>query len=288
VAYLILGCGYTGERVARALAARGEHVLATTRHPDRLSSLSKAGVVVHVLDLPDRAEAIREAVLEDVDTPVRVLHSIPPYAGPDGALLDPTPALLEVLRGRAERIVYLSTTSVYGSASKVDEHTPVDARSRRETVRVEAEQAVAVSGIPSCSLRCAAIYGPDRGFHISMLRGIAELTEDGGSYVSRIHVEDLAAISVAALDGRVEGAWPVADSEPCTQREMAEFCAQMLGVPMPKSVARSEATPTRRGNRQVDGSSILRELGLTLRYPTYREGLTRVLAELREARKASV
>ena len=260
--YLILGCGYTGQRVAAHLLERGERVLATTRQPKSLTHLPNLQILP--LDLPG-------GTLPPLPHDTRVLHSIPAL-NIHGNLTDPTPELIPQLRS-ARRIVYLSTTGVYGSATDVNEHTPPNATTPRELVRLQAETAIVDSGIPYCILRPAAIYGPDRGIHIAMLEGTATLTGDGSSYTSRIHVDDLAAITLAALDSDIQGAWPVADELPSTQREIAEFCAALFHLPMPASVDPQSAPPTRRANRRVDGSAIRRLLQIQLRYPTYREGL---------------
>jgi nucleoside-diphosphate-sugar epimerase len=88
------------------------------------------------------------------------------------------------------------------------------------------------------------------------------------SVVSRIHVEDLATHVEAALLSDVTGAWPVADEEPCTSREIAEYCARLLNRPLPPP------RETRiHSNRRVDGSAIRRALGITLQYPSYRVGI---------------
>jgi nucleoside-diphosphate-sugar epimerase len=122
-------------------------------------------------------------------------------------------------------------------------------------------------------LRPAAIYGPDRGVHVSIREGRFRLAGDGANFVSRIHVHDLAAHVDAALWSGVSGAWPVADDEPCTSREIAAFCSTLLGVPMPSGAEPSELHHTRQANRRVDGSAIRKLLGLRLRYPTWREGI---------------
>ena len=100
-----------------------------------------------------------------------------------------------------------------------------------------------------------------------------KLVGDGSNYVSRIHVDDLAAITAAAALSSLTGAYPVADDGPSTSREIAEYCAELLGLPPPVSVGRGEVSETRRSNRQVDGRTIRRLLGIELRYPSYREGI---------------
>lgn len=217
----------------------------TTREPERLNI---AG-----------AEVIRvDEVAARVCRGVMVLHSIPPNGPAD---------LLSALGRAPERVVYLSSTAIYGSAGFVNEHTPVDLSSERVRARVEAEREVMAGPWSSLVLRPAAIYGPGRGIQESMRRGAYTLSD---LYVSRIHVDDLAAHAEAGLLSTVTGAYPVADEEPCTSREMAEFCAGLLGV----ELGPGHDAPSRfSSNRRVDGSAIRKLLGIELRYPSYRVGV---------------
>jgi nucleoside-diphosphate-sugar epimerase len=86
--------------------------------------------------------------------------------------------------------------------------------------------------------------------------------------VSRIHVDDLAEHAVSALRGDATGAFPVADEAPCPSLEVATWTCAYLGIPL---VPGEPAAP-RRG-RRVDGSAVRALLGLTLHYPSYREGV---------------
>jgi nucleoside-diphosphate-sugar epimerase len=191
-----------------------------------------------------------------------VVHSIPPAGPPD---------LFESLGDAPARVVYLSSTAVYGTAEIVDANTPVDRRSERSRTRLLAEEQVAAGPWSSLILRPAAIYGPGRGAHESVRRGAYFA---GNNYVSRIHVDDLAAHVVAGLFSAVTGAFPVADEEPCTSREMAEFCAKLLGASVPEG-----ETGRITGNRRVDGKAIRKALGLQLKYPSYRVGIPASLQE---------
>ncbi|MFN7933504.1 MAG: NAD(P)-binding domain-containing protein [Bryobacteraceae bacterium] len=246
---LILGCGYTGQRVAKRFLARGARVTATTRHPQRL-----AGLRAEIISTADVADHIRPGML--------VLHSIPPGGPPD---------LLQPLRNMARRVVYLSSTAVYGAASVVDESTAVDESADSARARLDAERVVAEGPWSTLILRPAAIYGPGRGVQESIQRGEHSLSD---RFVSRIHVEDLATHVEAALLSTITGAYPVADEEPCTSREIAEFCAQLLNVPITGGNQKgTDRMPRFANNRRVDGSAIRRALGITLTYPSYRVGI---------------
>ena len=251
---LILGCGYTGQRVAKRFLAMGARVTATTRTPQRL-----AGLEAEIIGTGDLPKHVRPGML--------VLHSIPP---------DGPPGLLDPLRNMAQRLVYLSSTAVYGAASIVNESTPVDEGTERARTRLEAERAIVEGPWSALILRPAAIYGPGRGVQESIQRGEHSLSN---RFVSRIHVDDLAAHVEAALLSRTSGAYPVADEEPCTSRDIAEFCARLLNVPVTGTgYKRADRMPRFANNRRVDGSAIRRALGITLTYPSYRVGLPAALS----------
>ena len=253
---LILGCGFTGRRVARLLEQDGLPVMALRRAQ---------------IDFTGTDAVTQLAALAPPDC--LVLHSIPSL--PDKA----DERLLVALEGRARRIVYLSTTGVYGDAADVDETTPTAPRTPREEARVHTELAVQAGPWESLILRPAAIYGPGRGVQISMAEGRYTLVGDGSNYISRIHVDDLARIAHAALLAELTGAYPVADLYPCPSREIAEYCAAQFGWPMPVSGGAGEVPATRRNNRRVDGRAIGQRLGVPLLYPTYREGIAQAMGE---------
>jgi nucleoside-diphosphate-sugar epimerase len=261
--FLILGCGYTGGRVAARLAGLGHAVYATSRRPETISIPGVTPVRVDLMRL--------------LPAGTRVLHSVPPEET-RGGLADPTPRLLEMLPPGVDRVVYLSSTGVYGAAREVDEATPAAPRRPRERLRLAAEQAVLAGPWSAMVLRPAAIYGPGRGAHESIPRGEFRLRGDGSNMVSRIHVEDLASLAAAALLAGHAGAWPVADREACTSREIAAFVCGLLGCPMPRPATDDGLHETRLADRRVDGQAVCRLLGVVLRYPTYREGIPAALA----------
>ena len=249
--FLILGCGYTGARVAARLVARGERVVAESRDPERLRR-----------DLPG-VEVLRFGETLPMAPGTRVLHSLPvPFA--------------RRLAGAA-RLVYLSTTGVYGDQPEVDETTAVAPRNAREQVRVEEERGVAAACQNHLILRPAAIYGPGRGVHVSLREGKHRYWGDGSNYISRIHVDDLAALSEAALYSDLTGEFPVADDEPARAIDITRFCAGLLGIPVPPPEAGLPGEDTRRSNRRVDGRAIRQALRVELVFPSYRVGIPAAL-----------
>jgi nucleoside-diphosphate-sugar epimerase len=104
-------------------------------------------------------------------------------------------------------------------------------------------------------------------------RGTFQVPADGGRVISRIHVDDLADHLIAGLNCTLTGAFPIADEEPCPSIDVAVLTAQLLNLPVP---AASSMPPA--AGRRVDGSAYRHALGLTLRYPSYRQGIPACLA----------
>jgi nucleoside-diphosphate-sugar epimerase len=217
-----------------------------------------------------------------------LLHSIPP--GPDG---DPVLACYrdEIAKlGSLEWIGYLSTVGVYGDQQGrwVDEETTPKPNSARTEARVKAEQAWLDFGkdigVPVQVFRLAGIYGPGRSVFDKLAAGTARRINKNGQVFSRIHVGDIASVLEASIARPRAGAvYNVADDEPAAPGDVVAYAAEMIGVVPPPEIAFEDAdlTPMARsfyeGSRRIGNALIKSELGVALRYPTYREGLASLL-----------
>jgi nucleoside-diphosphate-sugar epimerase len=235
---LVLGLGYTGSAIARLAEKRGLSTFGTRRRDGPLTA---------------------ELLTARLGPNTHVVVCFPPDGTTDAAIAP-------IVSGHA--ITYLSSTAVYGDGL-IDDTTPV---LETPSPRREAEKIWQRAG--ATILRCPAIYGSDRGIHVRIQRGEYAIGGDGTSFTSRIHVDDLAQLVLATRDVRGE-TFVVGDAEPATQNDICVWVATEFGVPMPPHVPLDRVHPTLRGNRRVDGSRALRTLGVTLQYPTYREGLKR-------------
>ncbi|MDJ0975819.1 MAG: NAD(P)H-binding protein [Planctomycetota bacterium] len=271
---VLLGCGDTSRRVATRLLATDRRVIATTRRPERLTTLANAGAVVVGVKVDPTfglsgLDAMRDAI---GDRDVAVVHSVPPLA--DGAVFrDMTELLLRPIANLVRRVVYISSTGVYGDQTAVDATTDAAPVTPRQHARLEAERTVTALCPSTLILRAAAIYGPDRGLVQRMREGRYRLVGDGSNVGSRIHVEDLAALVTAGIDSDVVGAYPVGDAEPARARDVAAFVAARHDLPLPDAIPASQAHELQRVTRAVDGRAVLEALGVALAYPTYREGM---------------
>jgi nucleoside-diphosphate-sugar epimerase len=174
--------------------------------------------------------------------------------------------------------VYVSSTGVYGARKEVDAASPAHPSDERGIRRADEEQWISRGPWRSLILRAAAIYGPGRGVHAAVREGRVPRGSDSG-VVSRIHVDDLAAIIDAGLFSGVSGAWPVADDEPCTTAEIIHWCLTAGGMGQ-RADFQTPATPSVAiAGRRVDGRKIREILGVELTYPSWRTGIPASLAE---------
>jgi nucleoside-diphosphate-sugar epimerase len=275
---IILGCGYIGDRLARAALAEGRIVRACRRSTGKLAPLAALGAQVKYLDaaLPKQlAPAING--LPDAT----VVYAIPPVTSlPPGQAMR---AALQAAYGAGARcFVHFSSSGLYGAQPDddawIDEDTPV-VRDDPPMLNVQSDEAAIESSgferLRTVILRLAPVYGPGRGVRARIAKGEYKLLDDGQHAISRIHIDDVVRIVFAAAERAPQRAlYMVADDEPTTQGEYARWLCERMGAPLPPSRPMFEpggARNTHR-NRRIRNAKLKRALGIELLYPTFREG----------------
>jgi nucleoside-diphosphate-sugar epimerase len=248
---IVLGLGFTGQRLAWRLLRRGLPVCAAVRGIERFRKLADAGLYLYQFGT---APALpKDSILVDL---------IPPLQEAENAALRRYIQDLE-----PSRVLYVSSTGVYGDQTEVNEETLAMPSDERGRLRLAEEQWVSSGPWSSLILRAAAIYGPGRGVHTAIRQGRAPRGTASG-VVSRIHVNDLAALIEVGISSDLEGAWPVADDEPCSTAEIAEWLGKIHEI----QGNDSRSTVTTHG-RRVDGRKIRELLALELTYRSWRTGI---------------
>ncbi|MDE2463987.1 MAG: SDR family NAD(P)-dependent oxidoreductase, partial [Alphaproteobacteria bacterium] len=159
---------------------------------------------------------------------------------------------------------------------------PSTARGARRVEAERAWQALATAiNCPCAIFRLPGIYGPGRSAIDALREGRARRIDKPGQVFSRIHVDDLAETLLAALTLRAQGIYNVCDDEPAAQHEVIAYAARLVGVPIPPlepfADAEASLSPMARSfygeSKRVRNAKMKRDLGINLRYPTFREGL---------------
>ena len=281
------GLGFSAKVFAARLAARGWTVSATSRSPEgaaRIAALGYRGLVF------DGSQPLAPDAFDGVS---HVIASAPPAADGDPVLKH----CHDAFAARSQQFqwaAYFSTTGVYGDhgGGWVSEDTPLTPNTERGRKRLAAENQWLglwrLHGLPVHIFRLAGIYGPGRNQLLPVLDGTATRVIKEGQVFSRIHVDDIATVLEASMARPHPGtAYNVCDDEACPPQDVVEFAAKLLGLPVPPDVPFDDATlsPMARSfyadSKRVHNALIRNELGVTLTYSTYREGLAALACDLK-------
>ncbi|MFQ5534527.1 MAG: SDR family oxidoreductase [Sphingomonadales bacterium] len=278
------GLGYVAKALVRELGDRDWTVSGTSRSAETVGSLRDGNIAAFFFDgqapMTDAGRRLGETT--------HMLVSAPPGERGDPVLNchERDIAALEHLRW----VGYLSTTGPYGDrgGAWVDERTPPAPSTERGRRRWGAERRWLGlwrdRGVPVHIFRLAGIYGPGRSQIDGLRNGTARRICKEGQVFSRIHIEDLTAVLRASIARPDPGAiYNVCDDEPAPPQNVVAHAAALLGVTPPPLIDFETArmSDMARGfyaeNKRVRNARIKAELGVRLKYPTYREGLAALI-----------
>lgn len=283
---LIFGCGYLGERCAARWHNAGDDVVVVTRSASRAAAFQQRGYRAIVADVTRPESLVNLPVAATVLFAVGYDRSggqsiTEVYAGGMRNVLDALPA-------ETGRLIYISTTGVYGPAAGdwIDETTPPNPQREGGRASLAAEHALAAHelGRRSVMLRLAGIYGPGRVPFLNELFGGHPIPARGSGFLNLIQIQDAVAIVFAVtklppLDGGPR-IYCVSDGNPVQRGEYYCEVARQIGAPPPRFVEPDPDSPRAHrsnANRRVRNDLMLRELKVDLAYPNYRAGLAAIL-----------
>lgn len=286
---VIFGLGFTSEAFWRIASPRFEAGLATVRTPEKAARLKSGTLDVAILN----EHQADNKIADELNRADCVLVSIGPDQNGDPVLRRFADVIANSTSIRW--IGYLSTIGVYGDhqGAWIDETAVLNPSHQRTENRVRVEKEWLKlgerSGKPVQIFRLAGIYGPGRNA-IRNLEERAQRIVKPGQVFNRTHVEDIAQVLLASMAKPRAGAiYNVCDDKPAPPQDVLLYAAELIGrapppeVPFEQAVMSEMARSFYADNKRVKNDRIKQELGVTLRYPTYREGL-RALYEADEGR----
>lgn len=275
------GYGYTADFLTQGLRTVGGWGIAgTTRDHNKAQLMVDQGIETHIFSvnepLSDPIVALRGATHVLISTPAD------DYGDPSFRFHADDLIHIPTIRW----IGYLSTTGVYGDRGGdwVTEQSVLQPSSKRGARRVRAEQQwldlYESYGLPVHIFRLAGIYGPGRSALDSVRAGAARRINKPGHAFSRIHVEDIVQVLMASMAAPSPGGiYNVADDYPAPSHEVIAYTCEVLGKPVPPLLDYTSAdlAPITMSfysdNKRVRNDRIKDELGVQLKYPTFREGI---------------
>lgn len=281
------GNGVYARHLIPRLIAAGHKVRAVVRRPAAAGTARDSGAEVRTGDIFDTASMA--AAFEGCDIAINLATSLPgpsgrgDFAANDRLRIEGAPNFVTACKqAGVKRAIQQSISFMNASGSDAwsDEDHRYGASS--ETIATKAmaaalqmEDTIRASGLDWVILRGGLFYGPGTGFDERWFAGAAagklRVPGDGSDYVSLVHIADMAAATVAAVNG-----WPshqtliVCDDAPAQWREVFGFIAASLGQPAPDAGGAAGFPSFRLRNTRAKAA-----LGWQPFYRSFREGLAR-------------
>jgi nucleoside-diphosphate-sugar epimerase len=296
--------GAIGTRLVPQLIDRGHEVIGTFRSVEKEARLQALGAEAIALDLLD-APAVRRAVLDT--KPEAIIHEATALA--DGGFsrkldktfaqtnrlrTEGTDALLAAAREAGARHFVAQSFAPYryareGGMVKTEDDpldpTPPAGAHQTNAAMAYLDQAVTDAG--GIALRYGGFYGNAEDQLTSLVRKRRyPMIGDGEGVTSWIHLDDAAAATVLALEHDGPGIYNIVDDDPAPTREWLPVLASALGAKPPrhipagivKLIAGEDAVMGATQSRGASNAKAKRELGWTLRYPSWRQGFVAAYA----------
>lgn len=268
------GYGYVAQNLARHLAGHASEI------PSYIQGTTRDGLdgTLAFGDTQGVTEALRRSEV------THLLISIPPQETGDPVLQHYADVIqtLPALRW----VGYLSSTAVYGDhqGEWVTESSKTHPTSPQGIERLKAETQWLAMNLPVHIFRLAGIYGPGRSMIDRMKAPTAVRIDHPGHVFSRIHVQDIIHILMCAMDSPTSHQiYNMSDDLPASYREVMEYICDLMGREYPPLVPVLDpaVSPGMRTyfqeSKKVSNAKVKEAFGISLRYPTFREGMAALI-----------
>jgi nucleoside-diphosphate-sugar epimerase len=234
--------GYIGGSVAAALRSAGHTVLGLARSEATVAALRQAGIEPVRSTLDDAEQLARAARAADVTVNAA-------SADHRGAV----EAMLKALAGTGKTFIHTSGSSIVGTRAGGERRddifdedtvfTPSPARAARVAIDAMV-RAASAEGVRSVVIAPSLIYGRGRGLHPDSIQvpwlialakkyGVAKHIGSGENRWSNVHIDDLVALYLLAIEKAPAGAFYFAENGENSMREICEAVSRSLGFDGP-------------------------------------------------------
>lgn len=286
VSITIIGCGFVGKILARALLKKHVPVTGYVSSASSLADCESKHIPCEVIDL-DKAQPGLYLSGQ------RVIYLAPP---PRNGRTDTRMSnfLQAIEKQPPEKFVLISTTGVYGNCEGawIDESRPMNPTADRAWRRASAEQQVQGfcqrHNIPLLILRVAGIYGPGKIPLTRIRSGEPVVNQQDSPFTNRIHLDDLVTVcEIALLNTKITGIYNVSDGHPGTMYEYFTGVAATMKLPAPPAISLVEAKQQLSAgmlsymaeSRRIHNTKLLKDFDLVLQYPDLLRGLKSLAIE---------
>ncbi len=284
--FLFFGFGYSAKYCAQKLQEQNGRsvIFATKREKSEFLQLSEQNITPLLFDGKKPNKELNEVI----GKASHIIHSIAPDENGDAVLNHYGE---QIARAKNLKwICYFSTIGVYGNHDGlwIDESAKCQPKNLRSKWRLRAEKQwldfAKTNSIPLLILRLAGIYGKNRSVFDKLQKGTSRRIIKKGQVFNRIHVKDIANVTILAAQKKLSGIYNLCDDKPAPPQDVILYASKLLNItPPPKEdFAKAKMTQMARSfyndNKRVSNKAIKQALDMELLFPTYHEGLLDILA----------
>ena len=240
--------GFTGSHLVQELIRRGHTVVALVRQTSDLTRLDGLPVEYVYGDVTDAAAVTRAIAQVDwvFHIAAYVELGIVDAARMERVNVEGTRNVLAAARAaQVQKMLYCSTIGIYGDTqgTVIDEtfqRTQTDFSSAYDRTKLLAQQLIdqaAAEGFPVVSVMPSGIFGADDPHFGPVLQafrsGKLKVWAGGDRITGIVHVDDLVALMLLAIEKAPPGAHYIASAGELTTREMFALVGKAANLPAP-------------------------------------------------------
>jgi len=261
----IIGCGWLGGALVKALVAKECHVVATTQQVAKLAHIQALGAEAEILSLPFSESDLDKNSVFDCQT--LVICITPGIRQGKKDYADKVTQLVQQAeKGQVKKIILISSTAVYdGNVGDVTEMTTLNCDIEKVAIIAAAEQAVLSFKQQSIVVRAAGLVGEDR--HPGKFFQQQRKLKDPNAYVNLIHQTDLVAqlqLLIQSFD--LTGVFNAVSETQLTKRQYYSTAAQVLNLPAPVFDDGIDENVERARGKNIIGSKLTSSLAYQFKY----------------------
>ena len=246
--YLIVGAGYLGGALARALVQSSQAATVLRR---RAEPIEGAQLI--------QADLARPETLKDLPLCTHLVYAAAADSSSEAAYrsiyVDGLRNILQALelRGCTPRVFYTSSTSVYAAddGSEVDERSGIIAQKGLGAIIAEGERWLLAGPWTTTIVRFGGIYGPQRTYFLRRVWERKEVLFEGPPlYTNRIHQADCVGMLMHLMGdkGLKGGIYNGVDCDAADRNSVIRWMAEELGIPIEElSVSADRSLVSHRG-----------------------------------------
>ncbi len=274
----IFGLGYVGLDLAKSFNKMGWKIYGTKRNLDNFDNSSLPNLTLLEFNNGKKINNLSK-ILKNCS---HLISTIGPIDGYDPILKTHS----NEIKNFSGWIGYLSSTSVYSGSNKtwIDEKTIPLPISQKGKIRIEVENEwLRISNAEI--FRISGIYGPGRNFIKKLQQGNFKVIDKKNHLFNRIHQTDISKIILAVIKTpKKNRIINFTDGNPASKLEVAKFTAKLLGSKPPIPIKYSEKNLSKSIKEYYSSSKkirsiIIKELGIKLNYPTYKDGIRGIIGQ---------